>query len=422
MPDMQSGSRRLATAYQASLWRHPDFLKLWSGQTISLFGSAITGLALPLIAVVALEASAAQMGLLGALGTAPSLVVGLYAGVWVDRFRHRTLLIAGDILRALLLATIPIAAFLGVLSMTQLYVIGFLTGAFTVIFDLAVRSYLPALVDRHSLVEGNAKLKISSSVTSVAGHSLAGLVIQAITAIMAVIVDSVSYLLSAFCVLIIRRREEALQMSASPMVVQVRDGLGVVFGNPLLRAFAGCTATSNFASNVLFVLYILFGVRELGLNAAELGLIYGIGASGALVGALIAPSAAARFGVGRTIVGGAVLGSLEVLPIAFATPHLAVLLLLTSGFVGHFGWTVYSINETSLRQVITPMNLQGRMNATMLFIGDGMLPVGALVGGVLGEMLGLREAIMFAAFGSLLSFLWVLFSPVRNTERIPEAA
>ena len=420
MPDTQSGSQRLPDAGEASLWRHADFMKLWSGQTVSLFGSAITGLALQFIAVVTLEASAAEMGLLGAVVAAPALAVGLFAGVWVDRFRRRTLLIVSDVLRALLLATIPLAVFLDMLSMAQLYVIGFLTGGFTVIFELAARSYLPSLVARDRLVEGNAKLKISSSVTSVVGHGLAGLIIQAITATMAIIVDAVTYLLSAFCILIIGRREKAPEMGASTMIAQVREGFEVVFGNPLLRAFAGCTTTSNLTSQVLFALYILFGVRELGLNASELGLIYGIGASGALIGALSAPWIATRFGVGHAIVGGAVLGSLEVLPVAFATPPLAMLLLLTSGFVGHFGWTVYSINETSLRQAITPANLQGRMNATMLFVGNGMTPIGALAGGVLGEWLGLREAITVAAFGSLLSFLWVLFSPVRNRKRIPE--
>ena len=423
MSETKSGSQRSSTTEnETSLWRHTDFLKLWSGQTVSLFGSAITGLALQFIAVVGLEASAAEVGLLAALRTAPALVVGPFAGVWVDRLRRRTLLIVSDVLRALLLGTIPVAAYFGMLSMVQLYVIGFLTGAFTVFFNLAARSYLPSLVDPHRLVEGNAKLKISSSVTSVIGHSCAGLIIQAITATMALIVDALTYLLSALCLLIIRRREEAPDKSASPMISQAREGFRAVFGNPILRAFVGCTATSNFFSQVLFALYIVFGVRELGLNAAELGLIYGIGALGALVGALIAPRVAVRFGVGRTIVGAAILGSLEVLPVAFATPRLAMLLLLTSGFAGHFGWTIYSINETSLRQAITRMNLQGRMNATMLFVAEGLLPIGALVGGMLGEVFGLRQAIMFAAFGSLLSFLWVLFSPVRSMAHIPEAA
>jgi Na+/melibiose symporter-like transporter len=405
-----------------TLWRHADFMKLWVGQTVSLFGSSLSRLALPLIAAITLNATPAQMGLLAAVGTAPSLVVGLFAGVWADRYRRRKLLIVGDVGRALLLATIPAAAFLGVLSLAQLYIVGFLGGVFTVFFDVASRSYLPTLIDRRQLVEGNGKLELSGSITAVAGPSLAGIVIQAITAPMAIVMDAVSYVASALCVFLIRRREEAPQMSRAPMVAQVREGLSIVFRNPLLRAFAGCLATSNFTSSVFFALYILYGTRELGLNAAALGLVYGIGASGALVGAMLAPWVAARLGVGWAIIAGAFLGSLEVLPVVFATPSLAVPLLLLSSLLGNFGWVVYNVNETSVRQAVTPMALQGRMNATFIFIVSGMLPLGALAGGAFGQVLGLRETITLAAFGSLLSFLWVLFSPVRGLARIPEAA
>jgi hypothetical protein len=286
---------------------------------------------------------------------------------------------------------------------------------------VAFRSYLPGLIERRQLVEGNGKLELSGSLTAVAGPSLAGVIIQAVTAPVAIILDAFSYLASALCVLLIRRQEEAPQMSGAPMIAQVREGLGIVFRNPLLRAFAGCMATSNLTSSVFFALYILFGTRELGLNAAQLGLVYGIGASGALFGALLGPRAAVRLGIGRAIVFGAILGSLEVVPAVFATPRLAVPLLLLSSLLGNFGWVFYRVNETSLRQAVTPMALQGRMNATMGFIVAGMLPLGALAGGALGQALGLRDAIALAALGSLLSFLWVLFSPVRHVAQLPEA-
>lgn len=424
MPGTPSGSQSLTTVSDRTptLWHHADFMKLWVGQTISLFGSALSRLALPLIAAITLNATPAEMGLLAAIGMAPSLVVGLFAGVWVDRSRRRTWLIAGDIGRALLLATLPAAALLGVLSMMQLYVVGFLGGAFTVCFDVAARSYLPTVIDRRQLVEGNGKLELSGSLTAVAGPSLAGVIIQAITAPMAVVLDACSYLASALCVCLIRRREEAPQMVRAPMVAQVREGLGVVFGNPVLRAFAGCLATSNLTSEAFFALYILFGTRELGLNAAALGLVYGIGASGALVGAVLAPGVAARLGVGRAVIIGAWLGSLEVLPVVFATPRLAVPLLLLSSLLGNFGWVLYNVNATSVRQAVTPLALQGRMNATLHFIVSGMLPLGALAGGALGEVLGLRETITLAAVGSLLSGLWVVCSPVRDLARLPETA
>jgi len=247
-----------------------------------LAGEALSRLAIPLIAALTLAATPAQMGLLAAVGTAPALLIGIFTGVWVDRFRRRNLLIVSDIGRALLLVTIPLAVFLGVLSMAQLYIVGFLSGVFSVIFDVAARSYLPTLIDPSQLVEGNSKLELSGSITAVGGPSLAGVIIQAVTAPIAILLDAISYLASALCILLIRRREDAPQVSYVPMLIQVREGLGLVLRNPLLRAFAGCLATSNFASNIFFALYILFGTRELGMDAAELGLTYGLGASGAV--------------------------------------------------------------------------------------------------------------------------------------------
>jgi MFS family permease len=405
-----------------TLWRHADFMKLWVGQTISLFGSALSRLAIPLIAALTLQATPVEMGFLAAVGTAPVLLVGLFAGVWVDRLQRRTLLIVGDVGRALLLVTIPLAAFLGALTMLQLYAISFLIGILNVFFDVAARSYLPNLIDRCQLVEANGKLELSGSITAVAGPSLAGLIIQAVTAPLAIVLDAGSYLVSALCVIFITRREDAPQVSRLPMWSQVREGLGVVFHAPLLRAFAGCLGTSNFASNAFFALYILFGTRELGLNAAQLGLTYGLGASGAVVAALIAPWVTARMGMGRTLIIGAFLGSLEVLPVVFATPRSALLLLFLSSLLGNFGWVLYNVNAVSLRQAVTPMALQGRVNATFSFLVSGMLPLGALAGGALGEALGLRNTIILAAAGSLFAFLWVLFSPARSLTQISDAA
>ncbi len=397
-------------------------MKLWAGKTISLFGNALSRLAIPLIATLTLNATASEMGLLTAAGTAPALLIGLFAGAWVDRFGRRRLLILGDLGRALLLITIPITAYLQHLSMTQLYAVIFINGVLGFIFNVASQSYLPSVIERRQLVEGNSKLELSGSITAVVGPSLAGWIIQLITAPLAIFLDAISYLVSAFCIISIKRREDQVQILPAPILVQVREGLRIVFGNPVLRSFAGCMATSNFMSNAFFALYILFGTRQLGLDAAQLGLVYGVGASGALVGALVAPWAARRLGIGRAIVLGALLGAAEVVPVVFATPRNAVPLLILSSMLGNFGWVLYNVNETSLRQAITPLAQQGRMNATMGFIISGMLPLGALVGGSLGEVIGLRETIAMAAIGSLLSVLWVAFSPVRKLVRAPDAA
>ena len=396
-------------------------MKLWVGQTISWIGSALSRLAIPLIAALMLDATPGEMGILAAAGTTPALLFGLFAGVWVDRFQRRTLLIAGDIGRALLLITIPVAALSGLLTIWQLYLIGFLNGILSVIVDVASRSYLPGVVEREQLVEANGKLELSGSITSIAGPSLAGLVIQAFTAPVAIIVDAVTYLASAVSVLLIRHREDPPQKPGIPMLAQVRDGLKVVFHHPLLRAFAGCLGTSNFASNAFFALYILFGTRELGLNAAQLGLVYGLGASGALVAALVAPRLVSALGVGRALILGALLGSLEVLPVVFAIPGSAVSMLFLSSLLGNFGWVLYNINAVSIRQAVTPPAFMGRVNATFSFLVSGMLPLGALAGGALGELVGLRTTILLAAIGSLFSFLWVLLSPVRSLRSVPDA-
>jgi MFS family permease len=412
---------RPAPSLVGTLWHNSDFMKLWVGQTISLFGSRFTGLALQFIGAVTLKASPAEMGVLAAVDTAPYILVGLFAGVWVDRHWRRPVLIAGDLGRALLLATIPVAALTGTLSMSQLYLVGFLTGALAVFFDVAYQSYLPTIVDRGQLVEGNSKLATSASAATAAGLSVAGVVIQAITAPMAIVLDVLSYVASAVCVSLIRRREGQLGLADEPMLAQVREGAGVVFGSPLLRPTVGCLATSNLASSVFFALYILFGTRELGLGPAALGLVYGIGCVGATAGGLLATWTATRLGIGLTILCSALLGGLEVLPAALATPSLAVPLLLAASLIGNFGWSIYNASTASLRQAITPSLLLGRVSATSGFIISGMLPLGGLVGGALGQTLGLRSAIVLAACASMLSFLWILFSPVRSLDQLPEA-
>jgi MFS family permease len=396
-------------------------MRLWIGQTISLFGGALTGLALPVIAAATLNATPLEMGILAAVGSLPSLLIGLLAGVWVDRYRRRTFMIAGDVGRAVLIVTIPLAAVLGLLSMAQLYVVGFLVGVLNVFFDVASNSYLPALLDAPQLVEGNGKLALSRSITAVAGPSLAGLIIQAITAPFAIVLDALSYLASAICIGAIRHREEPSQAEPAPALTQARAGLKIVFGSRYLRALAGCMATSNLMSSMFFALYVLFGTRVLGLDAAQLGLVYGLGASGAMLGALLGPWAVARLGIGRAMVTGAFLGSLEIVPVIFATPESAVALLLLSSLAGNFGWTLYNINEASLRQVVTPSAFRGRMNATFTFIGSGMLPLGGLLGGILGQALGPRETIILAACGSVGAFVWVLLSPVRGLVRLQDA-
>lgn len=403
-----------------SLWRHRDFLLLWTGQTISVFGSQFTHLAVPLVAAVILKASPAQMGILSAVVTAPFLLVGLFAGVWVDRWRRRPVLISGDVGRALVLSAIPIAHVAGALSMPLLYAVGFLTGVLTVFFDVAYQAYLPSLVDRAQLVEGNSKLEASRSTAKIAGPGLAGVVVQIISAPIAIVFDALSFLVSGLFIGLIRRPEPATESVRSPMLGEIREGLAVVFGNPMLRAIAGCTGTANFFASAAGALYILFVTRELGMKPVAIGAVFSLGSVGALAGVLLAGPLARRLGIGRVIVAAPVISGLGFVPVVLATPALAVPLLTLGALVSSFGYPIYNISQVSLRQAITPHRLQGRMNATMRFLVWGTMPLGALAGGALGQMLGLRPTIAIAAAGATLAFVWVWRSPVRALIGIPE--
>jgi len=404
-------------------------MRLWTGETISQLGTQVTLLALPLTAIVILRANAFQVGLLSTLEFLPFILVGLPAGVWVDRLRRRPILIAGDVLRFLTLGSIPLAYKLGALHMVQLYVVAFLTGIGTVFFDVAYQSYLPSLVDRDQIVDGNSKLEISRSGAQLAGPGLAGILIQAIRAPMAILVDSVSYLWSAIFVGLIRRPEPPVEAPTAAdggkpkMRSQIREGLRYVWRHELLRPIAFCTATANLFGSIVFARINLFAVRRLHHSPGKLGLILALGNVGFLLGAFAAQRMAKRFGIGPAIVWSIGLTAPAAILVPLATPGTAFPFLVTSQFLMGFGGiAVYNINQVSLRQAITPHGMQGKMNATMRFTVWGTIPIGSFVGGILGKSIGLRPTLWIGAVGGMLAFLWPLFSPVRRLRTIPDAA
>ena len=405
-----------------SLLRHADFLKLWTGQAISVFGSQFTQLALPIIAVLGLKASAAQMGILSAVQTAPFLLLGLFAGVWVDRLPRRPILIAGDLGRALLLMVIALAAFGKILGMPHLYVAGFLVGVLTVFFDVAYQAYLPALVGREHLIEGNSKLEASRSMAQLSGPGIAGVLIQALSAPWAIFVDALSFLCSALFLGRIRTQEERPRAERAPLLREVQEGIAVVLDNRILRSIAACTGTWNFFAAVWSALYILFATRELGLSPAAIGVIASLGNAAGLIASLTAGALASRVGIGPIIVWAAFLSGFSAIPIVLAAPSSAFMLLTLAGVIMRCGGQIYNINQVSLRQAIIAQRLQGRMNATMRFLVWGTMPLGGLAGGLLGEALGLRAAIGVGAAGSALAFLWIWLSPLRSLSRIPTPA
>lgn len=416
----------MAAEPRGSLWRHADFMKLWTAETISQVGSQVTLLALPLVAITVLDASAFEVGLLSTVEFAPFVLVGLPAGVWVDRLRRRPVLVAGDLGRAAVLLSIPVAYQLGVLTIGQLYVVGFVTGVLTVFFDVAYQSYLPALVESDQLIDGNAKLEISRSGAQIAGPGLAGGLIDLLTAPLAVLADALSFALSAVFIGLIRRREPPpergpAQRRRGAMRREMAEGLRYVLGHRLLRPVAACTATANLFSAVVYAVVILYMVRELGLRPAAIGLVFAAGNVGFLAGAVASGRLASRIGVGRAIVLGEGVGGLGLLAVPLAPPSSAVPLLVTGLAVSTFGATVYNVNQVSLRQAITPARLHGRMNATMRFMVWGTLPLGSLLGGALGTVIGLRPTLWVGAVGGLVAVLPVALSPVRSLRGIADA-
>ena len=412
-----------------NLWRHADFLKLWTAATVSGLGDEISGLALPLVAIVTLAATPFEVGLLGTIQFLPFILLTLPAGVWVDRMRRRPILIAGDIGRALALASIPIAFVAGVLTIFQLYVVAFVVGSLTVFFDVAYQSYLPALVDRDQLVEGNSKLEVSRSGVQIAGPAVAGVVIGLVQAPLAIVADAISFIGSALFVFLIRRPEPHVDRHVDErgerrggMRAEVAEGLRYVLGHSYLRSIAAATALSNLFGNMVFAVLLVYVVREVGLTPELIGLTLSIGNVGVLLGAVLSGRIGRWIGVGPTIVASMALTGPAVLLLAIAPRDAAVPFLAASVMLGGFSAVVYNVNQVSLRQAITPARMQGRMNATMRFIVWGTIPIGSLLGGALGTWLGLRETIWIGAIGSFIAFLPPLLSPVRHLKRIPEAA
>jgi len=415
------------TAPSRSLLRHPDFLKLWTAETISVFGSAITQLALPLIAATTLDVTPFEFGLLTTIEFLPFILFSLPAGVWVDRLRRRPILIAGDIGRAVAIASIPVAFYFDALTIWQLYLVGFINGILTVFFDVAYQSYLPSVVERDQLVDGNSKLEITRSASQILGPGMAGILIGVFRAPFAMVIDSLSYLASALFLTWIRRPEppveahdEAAHGPKPSMRDEVAVGLRYVTRHRWLRNIAATTGTSNFFSNVVNAILILYLVDERALGPEAIGFAFSVASIGFLVGAFTTSRLTDRFGVGRMLVASAIGFSLSNLPIAFAPDALIWPALAIGGLVGGFCSTAWNINQVSLRQAITPPRMQGKMNATMRFIVWGTIPLGAIIGGALGGIIGLQATIVVGAVGGLVAFVPVTLSSVRHIVTMPE--
>ncbi|HRW08205.1 MAG TPA: MFS transporter, partial [Caldilineaceae bacterium] len=340
------------------------------------------------------------------------LLLGLFAGVWVDRTQRRGLLILADVGRGLLLLLIPLAAWLGALQITLLYAILFLTGTFDLLFGAAYHAYLPALVARPQLVAANSKLEISRSAAEIAGPTLGGWLIQLLSAPLAILADAGSFFLSALALSTIRQPEAAPTTSDKdePLLRQLGAGLRLLRANRILLVITISTGIATFFNAALEAVYLLYMTRVLGLSSGLIGLIFGAGSVGFLVGALLPDWLAKRIGLGPMLIAGMMILAISdfVLPLAAGAQTLVVALLIGAQVSFGLGLTLYNVGQVSLRQSITPDHLLGRMNATLDFAVAGLIPLGALLGGFAGEWIGLRGTLLVAAGGELLAVVWLV--------------
>jgi predicted MFS family arabinose efflux permease len=409
---------------QASLWHHPDFARLWAGETISQFGSTISREALPLTALLVLGATPFQMGVLVAGAGLPILATSLVAGVWVDRLRRRPIMIWMDVGRGVLLACIPAAAALGVLRFEHLLIVALLVGTLTVFFDAAYQAFVPVLVSRARLVEANSKIETGVALSEITAPGVAGVLVQTISGPMAVLIDALTFVWSALMLLFIRTPEPP-----PPPVVERRhiltelvEGARLVTGQPILRALGGGAATGAFFGNFLAALYSLYAVRELGLGPALLGITIACGGAGSLVGAMLAGRVVSARGVGPTIVGAALVNcsAAVLIPLAGGPVLLAALVLIIAQFVGDGAATLGQIAATSVRQAAVSDRQLGRASACMYLLRSGVAPIGALVGGLLAEMIGIRPTVAIAVAGGMLRLAWLVCSPLPQLRGTPD--
>jgi MFS family permease len=418
---------RPAGATVTRLIRNRDFQKLWTAQSISVFGSQISLLAIPLTAAIILKVEPFAFAMLGTIEFLPFILFTLPAGAWVDRLPRRPILIIGDLGRAVALSTIPLAYLLGSVTIWQLYAVGFVTGTLTVFFDVADQSYLPAILERDQLVEGNAKLQVSQSAAEIAGPGVAGYLVSIVQAPFAILLDALSFVASAFFIFLIRRPEPPVVPEVDDagrpkgsLVEEVRQGLGFVLGNSSLRAISAASATFNLASYVCFSIYILYAVNELHLAAATIGIVFAIGNIGTLIGAVLANRLARSLGVGPTMIGSIFIGGFVGVLVAIAPPgDAAIPFLVGSGIAGGVGRMIYTISQVSYRQAICPPRMQGRMNATMRFVVWGTIPIGSIVSGILGSAIGLHDTIWVGAILFFIPAIFLLLSPVRALRVVP---
>jgi Na+/melibiose symporter-like transporter len=395
--------------WQGGVWQRPDFRALWAAQTVSVFGTLISRTAIPFAAIIDLDASPIDLAILGACEMAPAFLLGLFAGAWVDRLPRKPIMIAADVGRALLLFLVPLLALLDSLSMGLLYVVAIGISVLSVFFDVAYRSILPAILPADELLEGNSRLSASASVAEAGSFSLGGWLVQLFTAPGAVLIDALSFLWSASW---LRRMEIDERVKTveerEPILDEVRDGLHLVWRNRTLRSLAGYSLSFDLAFNMFGAVFLLFVVDTLGFQPGVLGVIFAMGGVASVAGAALAGRITAALGFRQTIILMTVVMAIGQGGVVLATgvTAFAVLLLVVQQFLVDAPYTIVDVNAATIRQLSASEQWQGRINATFRVIAFGGSLVGTLLGGVIGEWIGLRPVLALSALFIGLGALW----------------
>lgn len=404
---------------RGGLWRHRDFRLLWAGQSVSDLGTAISAVVLPLVAVVYLQASAFEVGALAAIEWLPWLLIGLPAGVWVDRSRHRPLMLWCDVIRALAIGSVPAAAAFGRLYLAHLYLAALVTGMATVIFQVAYQAYLPTLIRTAELAEGNAKLQGSQTVMHVGGAGLGGLLVQVFRAPFALVADAASYALSALSLWAIRAREPRPEPVERNLRREIAEGVRYVRGDPLLRVLTVAPALANFFFTGFAGIEVLFLVRSVHLQPASVGLLLGVVGLGAVLGAIVARPIGRRIGTSRAVWLVSLLTAPCGLLIPLTTQGAGLVFFIAGTVLIYVGVLVYNVTISAFRQAYCPPQLLGRVVASMRFVLFGASPLGALFGGALATWVGLREAVWVLLAGNVTPALVLALSPLRRMRDLP---
>jgi len=422
----KTSSGDIVPSFRGALWRHSGFLRLWAAQAVSTFGARIARTAIPLVAVMTIHARPGLLGVLAAVSVLPAVFVGLFAGGFVDRTRRRPLMIAADLARALTLVLLPVSAMFGVLSMTELFAAAIVMGVASTLFDIADHAYLPSLIGKPDLMEGNAKLAATESIAEIGGPALAGFLIQLLTAPIAIGVNAVSYVVSALFLGAISDAERALPRPnvRVPWYHDLRSTVGVIFGDRLIRPLFLMAVTSPLFSGFFAALYSIYAIDVLHFSPALLGMIIAVGGVGALLGSSLAPYLSRKFGVGRAIAIGYLASAISAYCVPLANGPLMVRagLMILAQLFGDSLALVAMIPAGSLRQTVIPPQVLGR-TAALFRAGDGASTVlGALAGGLIAEWIGVRPALFVSVTGMVCATLIGVFSPLIRLKEMRKAS